>query len=211
MQEPTLVYLVRHGQTEWNTQRRFQGHEDSPLTELGVKQASWLGESMRSITIDVIYSSTSPRARRTAEIIGSDRSIPLHTSDGFKEIRLGLWEGMNQDEAKSLHPVQFHHFWNDPEAFQVQDAEAFQDVSERAVARLRQIVEEHAGKAILIVAHTVVVKLLMAYFENRALKDLWNPPYIHPTCLSKIEIRQDGHAILLHGDISHYKEETVEN
>ncbi|WP_337100075.1 histidine phosphatase family protein [Paenibacillus sp. YIM B09110] len=211
MNEVTTIYLTRHGQTEWNIQHRFQGHNDSPLTELGIQQAKWLGESLINDRIDVIFSSSSPRAVRTAEIIADEREIQIHTNDELKEISLGIWEGITQEEAKSGDPLQYNNFWDDPEAFNVQDSERFSDVSSRSINLLHDIIKEYSGKSILVVTHTVVVKLIMAYFENRALNNLWKPPYIHPTCLSKIEIHKDKHSIILHGDVTHLKDELIES
>lgn len=209
MKNKTTIFLVRHGQTEWNVLHKLQGHQDSPLTELGIKQAQWLGESLQNEPIDVIYSSSSPRARKTAEIIKGTREIDMIESDDLKEIHLGVWEGKRQDEVKGLYPDQFQNFWNDPAKFQVQHSETFQDVTNRALHQLHEIINMNQGRAILMVTHTVVVKLLMAYFENRPMKDIWNPPYIYPACLCKIELELNQSKILLHGDISHYKESPV--
>ncbi|MBO9597229.1 MAG: histidine phosphatase family protein [Cohnella sp.] len=211
MNRTTTIYIARHGQTEWNTRRKFQGHNDSPLTELGVKQAEWLGDSLRREVFDLIYSSSSPRAVRTAEIVAGARGISIETCDEFKEINLGIWEGMDQGEAERVYPEQFHNFWKDPEAFRVPNGETFHDVSERAIGKLLQVVTENPGRSILVVTHTVVVKLIMAYFEQREWKDLWDLPYIHPTCLCKVEVKEGGHAIILHGDISHYQEPAAES
>lgn len=210
MNDTTTLFLVRHGQTEWNIQHRFQGHQDSPLTELGIKQALWLGESIRNDPIDVIYSSSSYRAHRTAELIKVGREINIIDSDALREINLGIWEGRNQQEVKDSYPEQYDHFWNDPDEFHVQESESFKDVSERVVGQLNQIIDEHQGKSILIVTHSVAVKLIMAHFESRSMKDLWKPPYIHPVCLSKVEVKNDRFEIILHGDISHYQEETID-
>jgi phosphoserine phosphatase len=81
------------------------------------------------------------------------------------------------------------------------------------LAKLNEILREYTGKSVLIVTHTVVLKVLMAYFEGRPLDKIWNPPYIHPACLCKVEVVDDQIHIVLHGDISHYKEEvkTVQN
>ncbi|MNO68190.1 Phosphoserine phosphatase 1 [compost metagenome] len=206
----TTIFLVRHGQTEWNIEHRFQGHQDSPLTETGVKQAGWLGESMRNEKIDIIISSSSDRARRTAEIIRGDRELDIHESDDLKEMNLGIWEGQNQVEIQELYPEQYEQFWGDPEKFQVQAGETYEQVLNRAVHKLKQIIHDYQGKSILIVSHTVVVKLIMAYFENRPMSRLWDLPYIHPTCLCKVEITDSVPNIILHGDISHYQEEAVE-
>ncbi|WP_163879055.1 histidine phosphatase family protein [Paenibacillus favisporus] len=207
MNHKTTLFLVRHGQTEWNVQHRFQGHQDSPLTNLGVKQALWLGESIQNAHVDIIYSSSSKRARRTAELIKGSREISIIESDMLREINLGIWEGRNQQEVKELYPEKFYDFWNNPEVFNVQGSESFKDVSERVISKLNQIIDKNRGKSILIVTHTVVVKLIMAYFEERLMKDLWNPPYIHPACLSKVEVMNNKFEIILHGDISHFKEE----
>ncbi|MEF2244625.1 histidine phosphatase family protein [Paenibacillus sp. IITD108] len=206
MNEKTTVYIVRHGQTEWNIEHRLQGHQDSPLTELGVNQAKWLGDSLENAVIDVIYSSSSQRTMKTADLIRNHRDIPIYKSDELKEINLGIWEGRKQEEVKLSHPQQFDYFWNDPELFRVERSETFLQVANRAVHKLNEIIAQHTGKHILIVTHTVVVKVLMAFFEDRPMKQLWELPYIHPTCLSKIVIEEDKAEIVLHGDISHFKE-----
>ncbi|MHA7966741.1 histidine phosphatase family protein [Paenibacillus sp. CAU 1782] len=211
MNETTRIYVTRHGQTEWNLEKRFQGHNDSPLTELGIKQATWLGESLQYQKIDLIYTSSSQRAVKTAEIIKGERNIPIEISEAFKEINLGIWEGITQEDAKSNFAHQFDNFWNDPEAFQVENSETFQQVSDRAIGKLNEIIHHNKGKSILIVTHTVVIKMVMAYFEQRATKNIWNPPYIHPTCLCEIEINNDNSSIVQHGDMSHYKGEVDES
>lgn len=207
MDDKTKIYLVRHGQTEWNVKHKFQGHQDSPLTDMGIKQAQWLEEAIRNEQIDMIYSSSSLRARRTAEIIRGTREIDIIESDDLREINLGIWEGRTQDEVKELYLEAFNDFWDNPEKFKVENSETFRQVSDRAINMMRQTVNDNQGKSILIVTHTVVVKLIMAYFEGRPMKELWNPPYIHPACLCKVEIDGDQSKIILHGDISHYKEE----
>ncbi|SDE43830.1 probable phosphoglycerate mutase [Paenibacillus sp. UNCCL117] len=210
MDNKTTIYLVRHGQTEWNVHHRMQGHQDSPLTELGIRQAEWLSEAIFNEAIDVIYSSSSPRAQKTAEIIRNTRNIRMFESDDLREINLGIWEGKTQSEVKELFPEEFRNFWEDPGKFWVEGSETFEEVATRSIGACKRIAETHAGKTILIVTHTVVVKLLMAYFENRPLKDIWNPPYIHPACLSKVVLHNDEMEIMMHGDTTHFKEKPVE-
>jgi probable phosphoglycerate mutase len=207
----TTIYLVRHGQTEWNVEHRLQGFQDSPLTELGMKQAQWLGEAIRNERIDRIYSSSSLRAHRTAEIIRGAREIEIMDCDDLREINMGIWEGETQAEVKERDPEQFHYFWNDPEKFTVQGSETFHEVSKRAINKLNEIISDNQGNAVLLVTHSVVVKLLMAYFEGRPIRDIWGPPYIHPACLCKVELEGDSANIILHGDISHYQEEPVDS
>lgn len=186
----------------------MQGHQDSPLTPLGVEQAVRLGEALRNERIDAFYASPSSRACRTAELIRGIRAADVVTAEALKEIGLGIWEGLAQSEVEARFPEQFGRFWNDPEAFGVSGSETFADVAARAVRQVNRILDEHRGRSILIVTHTVVVKLVMAYFEGRAMKDIWQPPYIHPSCLSKIVIGEGRSDIVLHGDMSHFADES---
>lgn len=202
----TTIYLTRHGQTEWNVEHRMQGHQDSPLTELGVRQAEWLERGLAGVTIDAVYASPSSRALRTAEIIRGGREIPLLTEDAFMEIGMGIWEGSISDELEELYPEQYGYFWHDPGQYKVKDSETFAEVKARALNKLGDIVSGHDGQSVLIVTHTVVIKLLMAHFEGRDLTKLWDLPYIHPTCLCRIDFTEGVPEILLHGDISHYEE-----
>ena len=205
----TTLYIVRHGQTEWNVQKRMQGHKDSPLMELGVLQAQWLYESLSNLEFDGIYTSSSLRAVKTAEIISGEQKEKIVKSDQLKEINLGKWEGQILADIEKKDPKGFESFWKTPHQFKLNSAESFFDVQNRVLPEIKNIVRNHLGGNILVVTHTVVVKILMAYFEGRTLSDLWNPPYIHPACLCKVEIEEEKPIICLHGDISHYKQQII--
>jgi phosphoserine phosphatase len=205
----TTIYLTRHGQTEWNVLHRMQGHMDSALTPLGVQQAEWLSRGMQDTELDAVYASPSPRAFRTAEIILGDRDVPLMAAEEFKEICMGIWEGCESSELALRYPEQHCYFWEDPEKFRVEGSETFAEVQSRALKKLEEILALHEGGSVLIVTHTVVIKLLMAYFEGRAQNKLWDLPFIYPTCLCRIDFTDGQPEILLHGDTSHYKESTT--
>ncbi len=89
----TTIFFTRHGETEWNTQRRMQGWLDSPLTEKGKLQAVYLGERMKAISLATIYSSDAPRATTTADLIRGGRNIPIVPLKELREMCLGEWEG----------------------------------------------------------------------------------------------------------------------
>ncbi|WP_418300897.1 histidine phosphatase family protein [Lysinibacillus fusiformis] len=209
--QKTTLYIVRHGQTEWNVQKKMQGHKDSALTELGESQAQWLYESLNNVEFDGIYTSSSLRAVRTAEIISGEQKVAIIRSDQLKEINLGEWEGQIQEDIEKKDPERFKSFWKTPHLFKLNSGESFIEVQNRVLPELKDIISNHIGRNILIVTHTVVVKILMAYFEERALSDIWNPPYIHPTSLCKVVIEEDQPFICLHGDISHYKQQITES
>lgn len=202
----TKIYLTRHGQTVWNTERRMQGHQDSPLTDLGILQASWLGDSLREIEFDAIYTSSSNRAFRTAEIIHrrNYKETPLFVKDSFREIHMGEWEGRLTHELEELYPAEYYAFWNTPHLFMPNCGESFTDVRQRVLPEVEEIAVKHQGRNVLIVTHTVTLKTIMAHFENRPLANLWHLPHIHPTSLSIVET-EECPKIQLHGDISHYQ------
>lgn len=206
MKPTTTIYLTRHGETEWNVQQRMQGHQDSPLTALGVKQAEWLSRGLLREPIDVIYTSPSYRTQRTAEIIRGERELPVYPAEAFMEIGMGPWEGRNTAELKEAYAEPYRNFWEDPEKFKLEGGETFAQVQARALEKLQEILLAHEGQSVLIVTHTVVIKLLMAYWEQRNLLQLWDLPYIYPTCLCQIEFAEGTPRILLHGDTSHYEE-----
>ena len=203
--ETTTLYLTRHGQTEWNTQGRMQGHGDSPLTETGVMQAQWLAEALQDIPFDAIYSSSQGRAMRTAEAIGRGRDIEVIPADEIREMRLGVWEGKTKEDAEQTHGEQISNFWNAPDKYVPIGGESFCEVRDRAVAFLTSLVEKHRGETILAVMHGCVLKLVMGYFEQRPLAKLWNPPTMLPTSLSKVQFTNGTHRIVMYADTSHYK------
>ena len=124
----TRIYLTRHGQTEWNLQKRMQGHKNSDLTALGKEQAKALGLRMKDVELNAIYTSSLPRAMQTAELIRGKNGIPVIPDDNLREIYLGCWEGMLFDEVEKKYPAQFDNFWNHPEKYVPVDGESFNDL-----------------------------------------------------------------------------------
>jgi broad specificity phosphatase PhoE len=203
----TTLYLTRHGETEWNVERRMQGHKNSPLTSLGGSQANWLGDSLKGTHIDVIYSSSSQRTIETAQIIRGQREIELIHSDDLREIYMGLWEGEVTAAIEQSDPKGFNNFWKNPDKYKpTNHGESCYYLQKRVLPFVKRVIEEHGRKTILIVTHAATLKILMAYFENRSLEQLWDPPHINPTSLSKVVIEEGISSIKLHGDVSHYQE-----
>ena len=100
----THVYLVRHGETAWNRERRFQGHQDVPLSPAGLFQAERLAQRLKSETFDAVYSSDLKRAVQTAEIVARELALPVVTLKGLRERSMGEWEGLTQEEVAARFP-----------------------------------------------------------------------------------------------------------
>ncbi len=176
---------------------------DSPLTSVGEQQASRLGQHLSGVNLDVIYSSSSSRALSTARIVNSYQgtSCEVRKEDDLREIGLGEWEGMKRTEVSKLYPSLQHTYFYDPENFEpVGPGETLLEVKERAVSVLTRILSEEKGKNILLVTHTAVIKILMAYFDGRPFSRLWNPPRVRPASLCHVSISVNGPEILKYAD-----------
>ncbi|KAB3529397.1 histidine phosphatase family protein [Alkaliphilus serpentinus] len=202
----TKLFITRHGQTAWNIEGRLQGQKDSRLTELGEKQARWLGESLKDVDIDLIISSSSGRAYRTAEIIRGNRKIDIVPNNNLMEMNIGEWEGQLHTEIEEHSPDQQRNFWNFPHMYKPRGGETFYQVLDRASNEIEKIISEHEGKNILIVTHAVVLRALITYFEKKDIKDFWNGTFMHSTCLNIVDVGKDIRTFILQGDISHYQE-----
>lgn len=203
------IYVTRHGETVWNVEHRLQGQRDSPLTPRGILQATWLRDALRDVPLDGIYTSSSPRARATAQILGEGRAVEIQASDDLREIDLGAWEGQLISEAQARHPAEYAAFWETPHLYRpVSGGESFAALQRRVVTAVEGILARHHGQTILLVTHAAALKALLSHFERRPLERLWQPPYIHPTALCKVVIANGLPTIELYGDISHYQEHT---
>jgi phosphoserine phosphatase len=202
----TKIYITRHGETEWNKEKRMQGWLDSSLTALGRKQAQWLGERLKNVEFHAIYSSSLGRAYETANIVRMERNLQILKNDAFKEINMGSWEGKSQEEIKAVDEEQLDNFWHAPHLYVPSSGENFQEIIDRTRKGIEDVISRHEGENILIVTHGVALKAIMLHFENRTLDRFWEPPFMHQTSLSLIEIDGNNHKVLLHADTSHYKE-----
>src|SRR6266478_5466016 len=109
------IFLVRHGETEWNRARRYQGWSDSPLTARGIAQAEAIGHRLRALpeaAAAEIIASPIGRARRTAQIIAEclGRTAPLRFDERLREISLGSWDGLDRAEIRSRMGEKFAEF-----------------------------------------------------------------------------------------------------
>jgi broad specificity phosphatase PhoE len=197
------LYIVRHGETEWNIENKLQGWKDSSLTNKGIEHSLRLQKRLEPIPFQLIYTSPSGRAVHTANLIKGLQNIEVKTVENLKEIHLGPWEGKSHDEVKLLDPERYDHFWNAPHLYKADTGETFVQLQQRVENFLSSIVTEHTEGNILIVTHTVFIKMLLAFVKQLPISELWGPPYIKDTSLSVIEIENNHSNILLEADIEH--------
>lgn len=208
----TVIYLVRHGQTEWNLENRMQGHQDSPLTAAGRLQAAKLHERLRTVDFAKVYASTSPRAIMTAEIISGKKREHIGRLDGLREINMGLWEGRQVGDIQKEYGEEFDNFFSRPHLYvPTAGGETYAKLRERAVSAVEAILSEAAQSDaqeghILVVTHRMTLRTLMNHFAGNALEGMGEAPDIPPASLSSIAFRDGRAQVELYGDISHYSD-----
>lgn len=200
------IYLTRHGETEWNKVRRMQGQKDSPLTELGIKQAKWLAERLEGKEFSYIYTSPLGRAKTTADILNEPLGAKMVIDDRLKEISLGDWEGRDLDELVRDWAEDNDAFWHRPKAFKMADKEDFKQVRDRAADFFESLIRQHGSGKILVVAHAIILKGLLNYIQGLDLEDFWGGRHILPTSLTKINVLDNRFSLVYIGETSHHRE-----
>lgn len=207
------IYLVRHGKTVWNEQKKMQGHGDSELIELGKNQASLLGKKFDSEPFDNILVSPLGRTIQTASLITPKQVDNFTRCDWLKEIDLGSWEGSKYDELPADATNSKEHFWNSPHLFDksVTGGEDFSDVVNRAVKGTLDFVENaDEDSRNLFVSHTITIKAIINYFENRDLSEFWSDPFIAPASLTILKFtKKKFNSFLKYGCTAHYDEKIL--
>ncbi len=176
--EGVRLLLVRHGETEWNRQTRFQGQIDVPLNDNGRSQSQKAGAFLKDVGIDFAVSSPMLRPKETAEIILQQHpGIKLELFDGLREIGHGLWEGKLEEEIEQEFPGELHNWRTIPAQVQMPEGENLHQVWDRSVAAWQSIVEfaiKQQLKTGLVVAHDATNKTLLCHILGLSPDHFWN-------------------------------------
>ena len=159
----TIIILIRHGETLWNTQLRMQGSLDSDLTPKGESQIMALGEWMKEFPFDYLYCSDTARAHKTAEAISKFTGHNLNLDERLREKNLGVFEGLTSEEARERYPETFRQFKTAGASYVIDQGESTQQLLERSLDAIEEIRDRHPHKVTVIVTHGGVVRVLMKY------------------------------------------------
>lgn len=182
------VVLVRHGETDWNRERRVQGSTGAPLNAAGHEQARGLARLLWEVPLQAIYASELPRALETASYVAGPHSIGVTTDPRLNEIHHGEWEGLAESELPDLDL--YLRWREDPTSCALPGAEPLQAVHDRAVAVMREIFARHdASKGLVaVVSHQIVLALLKCYVLDRP----WSQIRRHALSVASYEVLTAG-------------------
>jgi broad specificity phosphatase PhoE len=155
---PTTILLVRHGETDWNRERRFQGHADTPLNEAGRRQAGELAERLRDEGLTAVYTSPLRRAAETADIVAEHLGLEAEELEALREIDVGDWQGLTVDDVRERFPGRLedagHSGWP--------NGETYDQLSARVLPALVGLEQRHHGDRVLGVTHAGPIRAALA-------------------------------------------------
>ena len=168
---PTQIYLLRHGETDWNVMGRAQGTSDIPMNATGLAQAASLAIALRDIEFHAAYTSPLARAWRTAEIVLEGRGLHAIVRDDLRELSYGDWQGLTPEQW----PEGAARRWAaDPWRMSFPNGESLALVQHRALAAITDIVSENEGRCVLVAAHGHVNRLLMLHASHASPATFWD-------------------------------------
>ena len=154
----TTLLLARHGETDWNRERRLQGSSDTELNALGREQARKLAVELAPVELDAVYSSDLRRARETAEIVAATKNLEIRTDRDLRERSFGSWEGLTRDEIAERFGAGRH------------DGESDETVRSRVLAAVRRIVAQQPQGNVLVVSHGGALNTLWHHASGERLE-----------------------------------------
>jgi uncharacterized phosphatase len=150
---PTRIILARHGETDWNRERRWQGHSDRPLNDTGRNQARALAAELAGEPISAVYSSDLMRSHETARIVAEQLGLDVVAVPGLRERRFGSWEGLQDVEVERRFPG----------VHSPPDGESREEMLRRVLESLDAIAESHPGRTVLVVSHGGPIRAVLRH------------------------------------------------
>ena len=169
----TRIYLIRHGETEWNRTGRLQGNANVLLSPEGIRQAKLLAEHAPFHTVDAIYSSDLSRAVKTAEILAAKFNLPVIQERGLREMNFGDWEGRPISELASEMPNGFEKFFTKPDKVHPPNGETFLQCQARVMTAFEEIIADNDEQNIVVVSHGAAIRLILCAVLVMPIRKMW--------------------------------------
>jgi len=196
------MFLVRHGETAWNQEFRYQGITDVPLNAKGREQALQVAQRLKKEPVQAVYSSDLSRARETAEIIADFLGVPLYLHQGLREVNYGSWEGLRLEEINLLFPGSRELWLSDPWRNPPPGGENMREVQSRVFKALHEIQENHADGTVAVVTHGGIIAMLLVTLWGLEISSL-SRFFSRNASITLLEFENEQIKVVYWGDTSH--------
>ncbi len=186
----SLIYLIRHGQTDWNREKIFRGLADRPLSEHGKREAQAVARFLAKERIQFIYASPLKRAIETAEPLARDKGRNVEVLKGVIDLDFGEWSGMPMKEVRDRYPEIFENFMKRPEKAVFPAGETLDQAQQRAMAAIREVAERHPEETIAVVTHRVICKVVLLGILGLGVSQFWKISQ-DTACINLFEYRPE--------------------
>lgn len=204
------LYIMRHGETDWNKTRRLQGKSDIPLNDFGRELAEKTREGLKDVPFDLVITSPLSRARETAMIVRGEREIPIIEDARIEEMSFGSYEGMCcKGEGFNIPDEEFHYFFDDPAHYRpAEDGESFPEFCTRVENFLGELFhsKEYQDSTILITVHGAVLCAMIRSIRRNPLRLFWGNG-VHKNCGVTIVRVEDGVPEIEQENVTYYEGE----
>lgn len=203
------LYILRHGETAWNIQRRLQGQTDIELNEKGRALARVTGEALKNIEFDLVLTSPLSRAKETARLVLQDREVPTIEDERIREISFGVLEGLQvKNEAGELISPELYDFFHHPERYQPkQDGEHMDELCARTAEFMDDLKsrKDWYGKRILVSTHGAASRALLTAIKHNSRENFWEKG-VPKNCAITIVDLVDDKWIIKEQDVVYYED-----
>ena len=196
------VFVIRHGESTWVRERRFAGSRDVPLTDTGRRQCAAVARALAATGVAAVYASPLERARASAEVIAEPHRLPVRIVPAFAEMAFGAWEGLTRDEIRARFPEGWEQWRSAPHLCAPLGGETVSKVAERVGAGLTELQQAHADQTIVLVSHSIVMRVMVLAALGLGLDRLWTVDAA-PAGITEIEYEPDWATVHRMNTVSH--------
>jgi broad specificity phosphatase PhoE len=198
------LILVRHGETQWNKEKRIVGHTEIELNEVGRSQVMQLARVLSGETVSAIYSSPLRRARQTAEEIARVHHLDIRVEDALKEFDAGDMNGMTILEVSERYGDFFDRWMEGTPGLRMPGGESISDLKQRAWPTVERIVQNHRDEAVIVVSHTITILTIVNSALGMSLEN-FRRLRLEVGSISVLEFGKRGASLLRFNDTCHWK------
>jgi broad specificity phosphatase PhoE len=198
------VILVRHGQTDWNESGVFRGRIDVKLNQRGMEQAECVGEALKNVALDAIYSSPLTRALDTAAAVSHRSGLNVRTCEAFNDMHFGDWQGLTRPEVEKRYPSLFKIWLTAPQRVEIPNGETLTRVRRRLLAGLAYLFGMHGDSTVLIVSHGLTNKVLLCAILGLYNSHFWKVKQDN-AAVNVFKYTDEGSKVFLMNDTTHLR------